>query len=178
MVHRLLKNQQLHLKPLLLYYRKECWLFSALIGLISSLNVFTYSLFWQLVCIWMQLVYVKSFIYSCVIVWQCWCCLSFVVKKSSKFCLKKKKKFFNCHICPSCACLFPGVVREFTLTDGNIPAWVRTPIYPPVLYTHWRFHFDINAIRWLCGSRGGTWVEVLLRCFYNGDNAAISTWAV
>ena len=59
---------------------------------------------------------------------------------------------------------------------GKLPAWGSTPIYPPGPYTHWRFHFEVNAIRRLRDSRGRTWVEVLLRGLYNRDNAAISTW--
>ena len=48
-------------------------------------------------------------------------------------------------------------------------AWVCPPIYPLGPYTYWRFYFDVNAIRQLCGSRGGTWVEVLLCCLYNRE---------
>ena len=32
--------------------------------------------------------------------------------------------------------------------QGKLPAWARTPIYPPGPYTHWRFigfHSDVNA---------------------------------
>jgi hypothetical protein len=59
--------------------------------------------------------------------------------------------------------------------QGYKPASSRTPIYPPGPYKYWQFHFDENAIRRLRGSRGRTWVEVLLRFLYNRDNAAIST---
>ena len=59
----------------------------------------------------------------------------------------------------------------------KLPAWTSTPIYPPRPYTDWWFSFDVIAIRRLCGSRGGTWVEVLLRCLYN-RNDTISTWVV
>ena len=79
--------------------------------------------------------------------------------------------FLHCQIWPSYAHLF--------YTDrGNLPAWFRIPIYPHWSYTYWRFHFNVNAIRQLSGSRGGTWVEVLLHCLYNRDNAAISTGVV
>ena len=37
--------------------------------------------------------------------------------------------------------------------------------------TYWGFHFDVNAIGQLRGSRGWTWVEASLRCLYNRDNA-------
>ena len=52
---------------------------------------------------------------------------------------------------------------------SNLPAAFRTPIYPRGSYTYLRFHFHFNSIRRLCGSRGGTWVEVLLRCHFNRD---------
>ena len=67
---------------------------------------------------------------------------------------------------------FPGMVRAFTLTE--VIKW-RTAIYHPGPYTYWPFHFDVNVLRQLRGTRGGTWVEVLLCCLYNKDNAAIST---
>ena len=42
----------------------------------------------------------------------------------------------------------------------NIPALFRTTIYPLGPYTYWGFHFNVNAVRRLGGSRGGTLVEV------------------
>ena len=36
-----------------------------------------------------------------------------------------------------------------------IPAWFGTPIYPLGPFTYWEFHCLVNAIRRLCGSRGG-----------------------
>ena len=72
---------------------------------------------------------------------------------------------------------FPGIVPRVYTDRGHTPAWFRTPIDPPRPYTYWRFHLDVNAIRQLCGSRGGTWVEVLLCCL-DRDNAALSMWVV
>ena len=46
----------------------------------------------------------------------------------------------------------------------NMPTLSRTPIFSLKPYTYWDFHFHVNAIRPHRGSRGATWVEVLLRC--------------
>ena len=71
----------------------------------------------------------------------------------------------------------------------NIPAWYCTTIAPLKPYLGLRgaigvryqagnpgFHFDVNAIRRHRSTRDRTWVEVSLRCLYNRDNTATSTW--
>jgi hypothetical protein len=74
-------------------------------------------------------------------------------------------------LCPP----FPRHGPRVYTDRGNIPALFRTPIYPLRPYTYGVFHFDVNEIRRLRGSRGRTWSVVWLRCPYNRDNAVIST---